>query len=101
MTVDAMELVEVPTGVFRMGSEENPGLLDERPEHEIDTPGFRIGQHPVSNAQFGEFVNDGGYDDPTFWTEAREAGFWQDGILSSRSSNPGGAGGVGSRRSSR
>ena len=31
----------------------------------------------------------------------RQAGFWPDGILSSRRSNPGGAGGVGSRRSSR
>ena len=32
-------------------------------------PEFAIGKYPVTNAQFGEFVEDGGYADKRHWTD--------------------------------
>ena len=51
MTVDGMELREVPAGKFLMG--------DERHEMEIPYP-FRIGRFPVTVTQFREAVEEGG-----------------------------------------
>ena len=36
---------------------------------DIDLPAFRAGKRLVSNAEFLEFVADGGYRDPAWWTE--------------------------------
>jgi len=35
----------------------------------IDLPAFRASRQLISNAEFLEFVADGGYRDPTWWTE--------------------------------
>jgi len=40
---------------------------NERPEHEVTLTPYRIDARPVSNAEFGEFVADGGYDDARLW----------------------------------
>lgn len=48
------ELVELPGGVFRMGSDRH--YPEEGPEHERRVEGFRIERHPVTNAQFAAFV---------------------------------------------
>jgi len=42
----------------------------ERWAHEVAVPAFEIDAQPVSWAQFAEFVDDGGYDDRRWWTEA-------------------------------
>ncbi|HZA10280.1 formylglycine-generating enzyme family protein [Mycobacterium sp.] len=53
------ELVEVPGGSFRMGS---TGFYpEEAPIHTVVVGALAIEQHPVTNAQFGEFVSDTGY----------------------------------------
>lgn len=31
----------------------------------------------MTNAQFAEFVQAGGYDDAAYWPEAEAAGYWQ------------------------
>ncbi len=68
-TFDGMEMVLVPAGCFMMGSED--GDSDERPVHEqcFDEP-FWISKHEVTNAQYREFIEAGGYDDPQWWTDA-------------------------------
>ena len=41
---------------------------NEKWAHEVAVPEFEIDARPVSFAQFAEFVDDGGYDDPRWWT---------------------------------
>lgn len=50
---------------FRMDNEVEP--------HETKVPAFEIDAHPVTWAAYAEFVEDGGYDDPTWWSQAGRA----------------------------
>jgi ergothioneine biosynthesis protein EgtB len=43
---------------------------NEREPHPVDIPEFEIDAQPVSWAQYGEFVEDGGYDERAHWSEA-------------------------------
>jgi sulfatase modifying factor 1 len=53
------ELVELPGGSFRMGSVQF--YPEEAPVHTVDVTAFAIERHPVTNAQFAEFVAYTGY----------------------------------------
>jgi formylglycine-generating enzyme required for sulfatase activity len=53
------ELVELPGGSFRMGSTQF--YPEEAPVHTATVGAFAIERHPVTNAQFAEFVADTGY----------------------------------------
>ena len=53
------ELVALPGGAFRMGS--TSFYPEEAPIHTVDVPAFAIEQHPVTNAQYAEFVDETGY----------------------------------------
>ena len=47
-----------------------PHSLDnERPAHVVDVPGFRIGRVPVTNGEWRQFIDDGGYDEPRWWSD--------------------------------
>ncbi|MBS0444415.1 MAG: SUMF1/EgtB/PvdO family nonheme iron enzyme [Proteobacteria bacterium] len=43
---------------------------NEQAAHEVRVPEFEIDAQPVSWAQYCEFVEDGGYDEPRFWADA-------------------------------
>ncbi|WP_155850011.1 SUMF1/EgtB/PvdO family nonheme iron enzyme, partial [Arthrobacter sp. H41] len=61
--------VLIPGGSFSMGTSVEPWALDnERPAHEVHVPGYWIDTVPVSNGSFLEFINDGGYANPDWWT---------------------------------
>jgi iron(II)-dependent oxidoreductase len=65
--------VLVPGGpcVIGVDAATEPWSLDnERPAHVVDVGSFRIGRHPVTNAQWQDFVADGGYQRPELWTAA-------------------------------
>jgi gamma-glutamyl hercynylcysteine S-oxide synthase len=63
--------VLVPGGRFTMGTSVEPWALDnERPAHEVDVAPFFIDATPVTNGQYAEFIADGGYDRPSWWTPA-------------------------------
>jgi iron(II)-dependent oxidoreductase len=63
--------VLVPGGPFTMGTSAERWALDnERPAHQVDLPAFWLDTTPVTNAAFIEFIADGGYDDPRWWTAA-------------------------------
>lgn len=65
--------VLVPAGPFVLGVDaaDEPFALDnEGPAHIIDVPSFRIGRVPVTNAEWREFVADGGYRQPRWWSAA-------------------------------
>ena len=84
--------VEVPLdgGSYVIGTDDVPWAYDnERPAHGIQLPPFRIDAAPVTNAQYLEFVEAGGYGDRRWWSEdgwrwreeerAEHPQFWRDG----------------------
>ncbi|MET0903633.1 MAG: ergothioneine biosynthesis protein EgtB [Acidimicrobiales bacterium] len=62
--------VHVPGGTFQMGSADPAALDNERPVHEVDVAAFWIDAAPVTNGQHRHFVEDGGYDEPRWWTDS-------------------------------
>jgi gamma-glutamyl hercynylcysteine S-oxide synthase len=72
--------VVVEGGPFPLGAGEGTFSYDnERPQHLVDVPSFRIDRLPVTNGAYAEFVDDRGYGRPELWSaegwawRAREA----------------------------
>jgi sulfatase modifying factor 1 len=53
------ELIGLPGGAFRMGS--TAFYPEEAPAHDATVPAFAVERHPVTNAQYADFVEDTGY----------------------------------------
>jgi formylglycine-generating enzyme required for sulfatase activity len=49
------EMVWIAGGTFRMGSDNH--YVEEAPAHDVKVDGFYIERHPVTNAQFEQFVH--------------------------------------------
>ncbi len=73
------EMVVIPAGEFIMG--------EGREQHELFLPDYQLGKYPVTNAEYERFIDAGGYQDKSWWTEAgwqeigqnqNEPRFWQD-----------------------
>ncbi len=68
---DALTLpaeAHIEAGHFTMGTDEDAWALDnERPAHQVFTPGFWIDTTPVTNAAYQRFIDDGGYQQPRWW----------------------------------
>ncbi|AOY93279.1 glycosyl transferase [Cupriavidus sp. USMAA2-4] len=62
--------LQFPGGRFTQGWSEADGfaLPDELPPQPTYVPAFEMDAVPVSNAQYLEFVEDGGYDHPAWWS---------------------------------
>jgi iron(II)-dependent oxidoreductase len=67
--------IRFPGGTARIGSEADAGFVfdNEKWAHEHYVPPFTMDSTLVTNAQFGEFVDDGGYQDAEFWSTAGRA----------------------------
>ncbi len=64
------DLVDIPAGTVSLGKKDPTyGWDNEYGRHEADIPDFRAGRHLVSNAEFLEFVQSGGYGEERFWEE--------------------------------
>jgi len=50
---------------------QDDGRPDERPAHEVFVSAFRMAVHPVTNAQYREFMGAAGYPAPRFCDDAR------------------------------
>jgi gamma-glutamyl hercynylcysteine S-oxide synthase len=64
--------VLVPGGEFVLGVDavSEPHSLDnERPAHIVDVPAFRIGRVPVTNGEWRQFIDDGGYQHSRWWSD--------------------------------
>ena len=62
------ENIKISGGVFEMGYSGDNFCYDiELPEHKVYINDFQIENFPVTNAQYIEFIEDGGYDDFSFW----------------------------------
>jgi formylglycine-generating enzyme required for sulfatase activity len=53
MTLDGMQFCYVPAGPFWMG---NDAYEDEKPMHQVDLPEYWIARHPLTVAQWREYV---------------------------------------------
>jgi iron(II)-dependent oxidoreductase len=65
--------VQVPGGPFVLGvtaAMEPMSLDNERDAHVVEVPSFRIGRVPVTNGEWRGFIDDGGYREPRWWSEA-------------------------------
>jgi formylglycine-generating enzyme required for sulfatase activity len=60
-------MVKVEAGEFTMGGKRYD---DEQPIHRVDLDAFMIGKYPVTNEEFKAFIEDGGYTEKEFWTDA-------------------------------
>ncbi|MGH3607135.1 MAG: ergothioneine biosynthesis protein EgtB [Pseudonocardiaceae bacterium] len=62
--------VLVPAGEFTMGTSTEPWALDnEWPAHRAYTGAYWLDTVPVTNGEYQQFLADGGYDDPRWWSE--------------------------------
>lgn len=66
------ELVRIPDGEFIMGSPTSEeGRYDfEDPLHKVIVPGIYIGRYPVTNEQYGQFLNEKpDMSEPRYWAD--------------------------------
>ncbi|MBI4291126.1 MAG: ergothioneine biosynthesis protein EgtB [Betaproteobacteria bacterium] len=58
-------------GIFRLGAEPGTGFVfdNEKWAHEVDVPAFQISRRPVSNEEFAQFADEGGYERREFWSD--------------------------------
>jgi formylglycine-generating enzyme required for sulfatase activity len=62
---DPVEMKTVPAGEFLMGSKQEEGRVDERPQRKIYLDSYKIDSHEVSNKRYLKFIRDTDRKDPT------------------------------------
>jgi len=70
------ELLNVSAGRVILGKNKDAELFgwdNEYGEHEADIPVFKAAKYLTSNAEYLEFVDDGGYSNDLFWCEEGKA----------------------------
>jgi iron(II)-dependent oxidoreductase len=85
--------VLVPAGEFVLGVDavSEPHSLDnERPAHVVDVPAFRIGRVPVTNREWRQFIDDGGYQQQRWWSDRGWVHRQEAGLTAPLSWNPDG-----------
>ncbi|WP_194725461.1 selenoneine synthase SenA [Noviherbaspirillum malthae] len=67
--------IRFPGGTIQMGSAPDQGFVfdNEKWAHACRLPAFTMDSTLVSNAQYAEFVADGGYQHPQFWSPGGRA----------------------------
>lgn len=64
-----LDEVIIPSGTFVMGTDDEPWALDnERTAHQVYLTEYAIDRFPVTNGQYIEFIDDGGYSRPELWS---------------------------------
>jgi iron(II)-dependent oxidoreductase len=65
-------LIEIPSGPARLGlaRDETFGWDNEYEQHTIEVPSFGIDRYKVTNGEYLEFVNSGGYENRSFWNDS-------------------------------
>jgi ergothioneine biosynthesis protein EgtB len=65
-------MIHIPAGSVTLGLSRNGvsfGWDNEFESHTVEVPEFKIDKCMVTNGQFLEFMNSGGYETPSFWRE--------------------------------
>lgn len=81
-TAPDLTWIDVPGGIHAIGWAGRGFAFDnEGPRHEVLLRPFRLASRPVTNGEYLDFINDGGYAEPRWWLSdgwARvQAGGWQ------------------------
>lgn len=64
------EMLFIPGGEFVMGCTHDAFAYDnEKPPHSVLVNPFYLDKYPVSNGEFLEFMEAGGYTNPDFWSD--------------------------------
>ncbi len=67
-SVPPMEWVSFPEGIYWIGHEGDGFAFDnEGPRHRQFVQSFQLASRLVTNGEYLEFMEDGGYDDPLLW----------------------------------
>jgi formylglycine-generating enzyme required for sulfatase activity len=69
-----IEWITVVAGPFLMGSDmskDTQADADETPQHSVHLPEYLIASHPVTNAQYLQFVKAAGHQAPRHWTNGK------------------------------
>jgi len=63
--------VEIDGGRFSLGASGDSGFIfdNEKSAHAVEVRPFKMARAPVTNAEFAEFVEAGGYGDRQWWSE--------------------------------
>lgn len=71
--------IDFPGGTLQLGSAPESGFVfdNEKWTHPVPVPAFNIDATLVSNAQYTEFIADGGYQKADFWSAAGRAWLMQ------------------------
>lgn len=64
-------MVTIPAGPFIMGSNQERTSTQNRPQHKITLPEYKIDKYPVTNAQYARFVAAKHYRPPSDWEQGR------------------------------
>ncbi len=60
--------ISVDKGIYHIGNSGNGFAYDnEYPRHQVLLQAFALASRPVTNAEYLEFINDGGYKNPALW----------------------------------
>ena len=63
-----LKSVKIDGGLYTMGYSGNQYCYDiELPEHKVYLNDYKIDVFPITNGQYLEFIEDGGYNDFTYW----------------------------------
>lgn len=75
LNVDEIRFCYVPAGSFWMGSDNHRD--NEKPQHWCEVNhDYWLGQFPVTQSQYDQFIAEDGYRTPSYWAEAQQAGYW-------------------------
>ena len=62
------EWIEIETGIHNIGYKNRSFFFDnEKPVHEQIIPAFKVASQLVTNSDYLEFIDAGGYENPDFW----------------------------------
>jgi formylglycine-generating enzyme required for sulfatase activity len=61
------EYLLVPAGEFQMGDNYNEGMAHEKPVHSVYLDEYYFGKYQVTNGEFKQFIEDGGYTNKDYW----------------------------------
>jgi gamma-glutamyl hercynylcysteine S-oxide synthase len=62
------DMVRVPAGRYPIGSDAHEPYDNEQPRHEVELNAFRIDRFPVTNGEYLQFIEDGGYSTQELWS---------------------------------
>lgn len=65
-----IEWISIPSGNFTMGSlfTDPNAQTDEQPQHVVYLDAYQISKYEITNAQYNDFIEDGGYSNSDYWT---------------------------------